>query len=101
MSWQDRIYSSVPIWGQQLLVAAYGWWWYYQRYNTHFYRLLDELKREKRGVTNNFDVFQNELLRKLLVEGKKSNYYKSALQSFDAAEIPNPLENLKNFPLLQ
>jgi hypothetical protein len=66
------------------MVGAYGWWWYKRRFNSHFDRLVREFKRREYWNIEQFRVYQEEQLKKILAAAWNSPRYS---QTFKAAGI--------------
>ncbi len=96
----DRIYSSSPIWVQQLGVALYGWRWYRRRFNPHFYRLVAELESREHWTFDQFNAYQEDHLICLLAAAQNAPYYRKVFADAGVRLAGNPFEILRNLPFL-
>jgi phenylacetate-CoA ligase len=96
----ERLYSSSPIWLQQVAVAVWGFGWYRRRYNAHFHRLLGEFQVRDRWTAEQFRTYQEEQLARLLEVARRAPYYAEAFAASGVRAGDAPFEALRKLPLL-
>ena len=100
MSVAEKIYSRLPIWGQNLAVTAYGVGWYWKRLGPGFKAHTEQFRRRESWTRDRWVDWQNEALRRLLTEAAESVPYYSDLWTADEKSAARQ-GRLGELPLLE
>lgn len=96
----DRVYSSSPIWIQQMMVSLWGVWWYTRRYGAQFKKLLPEIKERDSWTADQFRDYQTRKLNELLLIAQQSPYYRGVFTQVGVNTNLKHIEELNQFPYL-
>lgn len=91
----DRVYAHSPVWLQNLGISAYGVVWKKRRYGGRFREFVSQFIFRETFFQEDWDRYQTERLRSLLVyAGKNVPYYQKLFQHMELS-----LQDLLNFKL--
>jgi phenylacetate-CoA ligase len=96
----DGIYSTSPVWLQQVMIAAYGWWWYRRRLSNVFHRLVVEFEAREHWTLHQFESYQKERLGELFATARLSPYYGPLLAQAGVGPGIDAFEGLQRMPFL-
>ncbi len=66
MSFSDKIYSRLPVWGQNLAITGYGAYWHWLRFGAGYEKSLNGYLARERWSLLEFQNWQTERLKELL-----------------------------------
>lgn len=91
----ERIYSRAPVWGQNMMISAYGYWWKQHRFGGVFAHELKGFKERENYTSEKWQDYQTRQLRLLLQHAyDQVPYYRQVLQARGLT-----VEKLKKFEL--
>jgi phenylacetate-CoA ligase len=96
----DSLYSSSPIWVQQIMVTSYGWIWFRRRFNSYFHRLVAEYQSRDNWMREQFLAYQEKSLLQLLQTADRSPYYQAVFKEAKVNWQLPAFEILADLPLL-
>lgn len=96
----DRIYFASPILIQQFIVGLYGWWWYRRRMSGRFHQIIAEYQSRENWTHDQFSVYQEEQLTRLLKTASQSPYYQAIFNQAKVDWQRPAREILNRLPLL-
>jgi phenylacetate-CoA ligase len=95
-----EIYNQAPIWFQNILTTFQGLIYKNQRYGTHYFTYLNELKERDYSNLNEQEKLQNLRLVQLVQHAvNNSPFYKKYYESLDLNDI-NTVEDIDKIPIL-
>jgi phenylacetate-CoA ligase len=99
MSRIDKIYSSLPVYGQHMAVSSYGLYWYFLRFGRGYNKYLKEYRYREKWLKCQWDIWQqNKLIELLQMSTENVPYYKYEWDK--KAREAARLGLLKELPLL-
>lgn len=104
LSIYEELYKKSPLWVQLCMVNAFGWQWKRRRFGGIFPQAYEAAKSREHFTPGQWESYQVEALRKLLIHANESvPYYKAVfsrhgLQSADLKKTD--LSNLHKLPVL-
>lgn len=102
---QDKVYPSMPVFFQNLMISAFGFQWQQRRFGGCYTDFLEEVKSREFNPSEQWSEYQTQALRKLLVHAfGHVEYYREKYKA--AGFIEKDLENialsdLKHIPFLE
>lgn len=96
----EKIYQTMPIWIQEIMINGYGLKTYLERYTGNYKKYKKEYLNKKYDNYISEEKYQIEELKRLLRHAKeKSKYYTQKLKDINIDEI-RILDDLKRLPIL-
>ncbi|NLP58146.1 phenylacetate--CoA ligase family protein [Lutibacter sp. B1] len=101
----EKLYRICPVFIQNILISLYGFYWKNRRYGGVFKEKLNEYKLRESFSKNDWEIYQEKELKKLLIHAFKTvPFYKELYnkKGFKLHDFENfSLEKLKKIPFLE
>jgi phenylacetate-CoA ligase len=104
-NWTDKVYQKSPVFLQNMMITVYGLYWKNRRFGGRFSRYLEEFNSREAFTGEQWEEYQTQELRKLLVHAFTTvPYYR---EKYKAAGINKEdlekfeIQDLKKLPYLE
>jgi phenylacetate-CoA ligase len=96
----DKLYSSLPVWGQHATVSLYGMYWYVLRFGPGYSNFVKDYLHRENFTKDQWDMWQQAQLKNLLLNcAEQVPYYRDTWT--DAQKHAAKDGDLQALPLLE
>jgi phenylacetate-CoA ligase len=97
----ESLYSSFPIWLQNVAVNYEGWKLRKRRFNKKYFEVFNEILKRKKLKNSDLRDYQEQRLRKFLSVAYGCHYWKNRFQKFHIdLKNDNIFQELKKLPII-